>query len=241
MPDPLQAQSGGSQWIPIIGSVGSSLINSWTQNQTNTANADQAREQMQFQERMSGTAYQRSVEDMRKAGLNPALAYGQGGASTPTGSAAQLENPRPGDALSAALETYNNFATGSAQRELLRNQSAAAAAAAEYTRTQALALKPDAVLGESGDYLSEYARNKFGEIRQKVKERQNYDESFRANMRLIDAQSGNALEAAALARSQQTLNEQQFTNEWFRKKVQPYVNSGAASLKVFQDLLRGVR
>lgn len=47
--------------------------------------AEQAAKQMDFQKEMSNTAWQRAVGDMSAAGLNPMLAYSQGGASSPAG------------------------------------------------------------------------------------------------------------------------------------------------------------
>lgn len=55
---------------------------SFIQNDWNKRAAQRA---MDFSREMSGTAYQRAVADMKAAGINPMLAYMQGGASSPSG------------------------------------------------------------------------------------------------------------------------------------------------------------
>lgn len=51
-------------------------------------NSAEAQKQRAWEEQMSNTSYQRAVADMRKAGINPIMAFQQGGASTPSGSSA---------------------------------------------------------------------------------------------------------------------------------------------------------
>nr|DAF72693.1 MAG TPA: Putative minor capsid protein [Microviridae sp.] len=66
-------------------------------------NSAEALANRDWQERMSSTAYQRAVEDMKKAGLNPILAFSSGGASTPGGSAGTISGASMGLASSSAL------------------------------------------------------------------------------------------------------------------------------------------
>lgn len=66
-------------------------------------NSAEALANREWQEHMSNTAYQRAVEDMKKAGLNPILAFANGGASTPGGSAGTISGASMGLASSSAL------------------------------------------------------------------------------------------------------------------------------------------
>lgn len=79
--------------FPILGDIIGGAFDYFGQKATNSANRQLARENRDWQEHMSNTAYRRATRDMKKSGLNPILAYQQGGASSPPGSVIPMENP----------------------------------------------------------------------------------------------------------------------------------------------------
>lgn len=90
-------------WVPLAGAAISAGASALGQSSANKSNLRIAREQMAFQERMSSTAYQRAVGDMKAAGINPMLAIEQGGASAPGGASATMQDV-VGPAVSTALQ-----------------------------------------------------------------------------------------------------------------------------------------
>lgn len=84
--------------------------------EANANSALQAKEQMDFQERMSSTSHQREVGDLRAAGLNPLLSLNSG-ASSPGGAMGNVVAP----SLDAPPSMFNGV--GSSARESIRLMS----------------------------------------------------------------------------------------------------------------------
>lgn len=105
------------QYIPGVG-------DKMAQEDANKQNIALAKENREWQERMSNTAYQRGMADMREAGLNPMLAFQQGGASAPTSAAATVQ-AASATGLGSAIGQVAGIGINAAQRQIQLDQQQA--------------------------------------------------------------------------------------------------------------------
>ncbi len=132
----------GLDWLTNpIATIGAGIIGGFGQQSANKQNIRLSREQMAFQERMSSTAHQREVADLKAAGLNPILSA-QKGASSPGGAQPTVKNVGEKAVTSAlgALQLANLSKTG----KLIDAQTGEASARTTLTTHQAAKAQAEA-------------------------------------------------------------------------------------------------
>lgn len=106
------AQWSLAQGMNAFSNLAANMGNLWSQTSARKYNSAEAKAQRDWQEYMTGTAYQRTMKDMKTAGLNPILAAQNGATGFGTGASASTSHGQFSPMTSAAVPSAK---TASAQ------------------------------------------------------------------------------------------------------------------------------
>lgn len=107
------------------------------QEKANKQNLQLDKQNRDWMERMSNTAYQRAMDDMKSSGLNPMLSYMQGGASVPTTQAATVGAASKTGLADAAMQAYTGISAARTAQQQANTAQASAESGINLQATQA--------------------------------------------------------------------------------------------------------
>lgn len=194
---------------PLLGEkVGGALQNfegAKAQEDINKSNIALSREQMgynsaeaaknrDFQAQQRSTQYQTAVQDMQAAGLNPMLAYTQGGAGTSSGATASYSSlPQQQNKETAAM-------TNSAMQAQINNMEAQTVKTMADTEvSKALAKKTEAEIG--------YTTTSTANVQQTTQNLKEQIDEIRSRITLAQRHASESQSRTFLLNSQQALTE----------------------------------
>lgn len=217
-----------------LGAIGSLFGGS----SANNARAEEARRQRRWEERMSSTAHQREVADLKAAGLNPYISATKGGASTPSASVPNIQDTAT-PAINAGLSALT--ARAQAMKTMAETNQINIESKDRLDNLKAIR----SINTYKNDLLSLAAtlgHDTFEERKAATKARYRYDvEALDPSLKLLDAN----LDLTTARAAMENLNIPEgkaMANFWKSPagRAAPYLNQGMSTAKGVAEILRSL-